>query len=260
MHLSATNYCGVIVRCLAVAAMSCALISCDGLLASFHRTPQAKHAKPAPTHYLAEAYVKHLALAELAPEPRAADLDIISAYVTQKPNKPERLTLVVFEYKSDSGKALQKIIAPVSSRSKNSRFPALLEIMKRLNARVYTLHNLHLAVATVAPGEALKLPEGSIGDIRQALGERQQQLLDNAEPLSPLDDARIQLRLIRFFIDHRLRDAAYLCVDNVKHLLASATSDQAGSADIIKTLSQELVVLESHLRKALPFTMSAAPG
>lgn len=260
MNTSATNCCFIISRCLIVAVMSCALISCDTLLSSFHTTKHARTAKPAKTHYLAEAYVKHLALAELALEPTEDDLDIIGAYAAQKSTKPERQALVVFEYKTDGEKTLQKIIAPISTPAEKSKFTALLEIMNRLNERTYTLHNIHLAVVMVAPGEALKLPEGSINEIKQALDGEQQRLLDNAEKMSTLDDARTQLRLIRFFIDHHFRDAAYLSVDNVKHLLASATNNQSGGTDIIKSLSQELEALESQLHKTLPFTMSDSPS
>jgi len=246
-------------RCVPAILLAGALCSCDTLPFRHLFIPRANHVKAAQTHYHADAYVQHLALARLTPEAGTADLNVIDAYATQKP-KPEHQTILVLEYKTGNDPAMQQVAAPVFPASrptgKNTEFSALLEIMNRLDGNAATLHNLHLAAVTVAPDEALSLPDSSSQNIRQALDDQQQRLLGNAEMLPLLDDARAQLQLARFFMDHRFRDAAYISVDNVTRELASASQNTSMDTDAIKNLSHELEALESQLHKILPFTLS----
>lgn len=244
-------------RCLAVMALSFALISCDTLLSALHINTHHAHVRTTKTHYLAEAYVKHLTLARLTlattdNHAAAHDLELINAYAAQKSSEQEQQILAVFEYKNNGDKTMQIIVAPVVLSGQH-RFSALLEILNRLG-NGYTLHNIRLSVATVAPGDDLALPDDN-AEIKEALDQQQQRLLDNATTLSSIDDAKTQLQLAQFFMEHRFKDAAYLSVDNVKWKLASASQDKSVDADAVKQLSRELEVTETRLHKEMPFSL-----
>jgi hypothetical protein len=204
----------------------------------------------------AESYVQNLSLARLNVTDDAddgavsANLDTIQGYGAQKKPKRERVTLVVLDYKKDGASKMQQVIAPVNLASGNSNFPAALEIMNRLNDSSYQLHDLDVVATSITPDPALKLPESGAAEIRENLSARQAAMLEHAQPLNPLANARAQLQLIRFFKDHNFRDAAYLSVDNVKKILAG----MSGKADeqTVKELSQQLESLEGELHKTMP--------
>jgi hypothetical protein len=237
--------------------LSVILASCDTVLSTLHiNTTHHAHVKAAKTHYLAEAYVKHLTLALLTLESAADakavknDLDVVDAYAAQNPSKSEQQTLVVLDCKKDGN--METIVAPLVLSGKK-QFSALLEIMNRLGG--CTFYNLHVVSAVISPSDDLALPRDDIALTKQALDEQKRHLLDASAALPPLDDAQAELQLVRFFIDHRFRDAAYLSVDNVKRELASA--QDGADTETIKKLSKELDAIEERLHKEMPFTLSA---
>jgi hypothetical protein len=170
-----------------------------------------------------------------------------------QPTPPTRQTVVVLEFQRKDTGDKQTIAMPAALPSAQTEFPALLEVINRLDGAA-TLHDIHPVVTTVAPGKMIELESDAPG-LRQTLERQHQRIMDKSHRLPPLDDARAQLQLARFFLDHRCRDAAYLAVENVKQNLAKATQNKALDSATLATLSQELEALESELREKLPFTL-----
>lgn len=102
-------------------------------------------------------------------------------------------------------------------------------------------------------GDGYELPDGE-AEMKSALHMQEQQLLASAVPLTSVSEISAELRLIRFFIERHLRDAAYIAADNAKQSLASL-SHNAGNDAEVNRLSKELELLESDLRKTMPFTL-----
>lgn len=138
--------------------------------------------------------------------------------------KPRQL--LVLEYKNAGDKVMRNDVIPIAADS--SSFPGLSEALKNLSGNKSTLHNLYIMSQDKDNAKPMKVP------VRSEIG--------------------IELRLIRFFIDNKQRDAAYITVDNAKKSLALLPPD-IQLAEEGKQFSRELEVLESELRKAMPFTL-----
>jgi hypothetical protein len=241
--------CHTIARCAVGALLISALASCQ-LFSDSDRA--AKRGKPAKARYAASDYVKHLALAQLAPQDKDVNLDAIRAYAKQKAKKPQSQALLVLDYKSGGDAAMQQVVAPIAVAGKSREFPDLLDIMNQLAANHATLHDMRIVAARLAPDKSLAVPEA---DIEAVLDRQEKHLLAKADALPPQDTIRIQFRLLAFFTEHRFRDAAYLTADNVKKAIASLPHGEPADAQTVKQLSQELERLESDMRKVLPFTL-----
>ena len=222
-------------------AMICLLASCN-----MDSDKNAKRAKA--KSYTSADYVKHVALTQLDDDDKA-DIAAINSYAIQK-SKSSSQGLLILEYKIADKSGRQKLAAPISL-SKNASFPELLEIIKQLERKEYRLYNLRIARAKVAAGKSLKLPEkdGAAADAKLVLQE--QQILGSAQTLAPREAINVELALIKFFIDHRSRDAAYITVDNAKQALAKLPHGEAETEALSKSLEQ----LEARLRETMPFTL-----
>jgi hypothetical protein len=214
--------------------------------------PKVHHAK---THYDTDAFVEHLARARLAAddsEASAEDYDVLESYMAQKPQKLRRQTVLIITYQDEDGER-SEVAAPVPVKPYNVRFPGVLEVMQKLGPS-RTLHDLRIAATSVVPTDAFRTAADA--DARRiALEQQHQWLLTNAQALPPLEDAQVQLQLVGFFIEYRFRDAAYLAVDNVKRLLAAATSQKPVNKEALRILSRKLETLEELLHKTMPFTL-----
>ncbi len=230
------------------ALLACLLLSCQAPPAK--PTSRVSKAKP-DVSYSASDYVYHLALAQLAPENNAGSLDIINEYAGQKVKKPEYQRVVIASYKTLNSNGLQQLIVPVSQDQ--PEFPYLLDVISQITGTKYVLHDLDLATARVKSGKSLQVAANN-PNIQETLLGHQQRLLENSKKLPVLEDIKMQLELVPFFTRYRLRDAAYLTVDNIKQLLASLPQDEK-EAEIIEIYSNRLNNLESDLRKAMPFTL-----
>lgn len=244
------------------------LAACDSLF-----TP-----KPKPVHHVqavakpttADAYLAHLALARLElpvavedTQAADADLDIVQAYHAApktkagkkaKAQKPEALTALLVSYKEEADNYPHHLLLPVDGLLMNK--PCAVEnVITRLQSDGAQLHDLALYTVSVRPDRTLKWPD-TTEETRRLLAELQQRVWETNQPLSPLEDARAQLQLARYFISNHLRDAAYISVDNVKRLLATATRSHPGEADAIEALSKELDSVEVELHAAMPYSFS----
>lgn len=240
-------------------AATCSLASCAWL----ESTPPRKPApvRLAESESQPEAYVKNIALAQLAltdSDDTATALSRLKAaqtYSLHKKAKPSRQIVAVLEYRLKNAKTMQKLVVPVNTLSENLESPPAMEVMHRFAATPSTLHDISVASAMVTPAGPLKLSDASPKHLQQVTDQQQQHLLKTAANLPPLEDARIQLQLVRFFIDQRFRDAAYLSTENVKQLLASA-QQHGGDAATIQSLLHDMEELEGELHKTMPYTLS----
>lgn len=217
----------------------------------------AKTVKAKPI-YSADIFVQNLAIARLSlhdgveSTSAAADsLDIIEAYAAQpaakRRNNKQVILIVDYSIGSDT---VRQVVAPLNASGENTDFAALQAIMAKLGETHYVLHDMRLAATRVKPPKLVKLSEKPLSEIRLILDEQQQNVLLKSAPLTPLDDARTQLKLIGFFIESRLRDAAYLAIDNVKKNLAAQSATPANETEV-KRLSLELERLEGTLHSAM---------
>lgn len=213
--------------------------------------PRTKASKQVKTDYKSDAFIQHLALARLGGGADNANMDVLEAYMAQKPQKLKRQAVLILTYKTSDGER-QEVVAPISTKPYTAEFPALLDVMNKLGTSA-TLQDVHTATTSIVPTDAFKSTDND--QLRIALEQQHQWLMNNAEALPPLDDAQAQLQLIGFFIEYRFRDAAYLSVDNVKRLLASATQQKPVDKDRIRILSKKLETLENLLHKNIPYTL-----
>jgi hypothetical protein len=239
-----------------VALVSLLLCSCAPVSSFFDSLGHkpAKHAKLSKPQnsFDAEAFAQHLALAKIAAgNEDGEDLEALQAAGSQKNKHSPQLTLLVLEYKTPEAKRLHKIAAPVSRD--NDEFPALLEVMDALGTTPYTLHDIHLASTTVTPPAAVDFSGMTSEQIVAWVDQQEQRLQEGAHKLAPLEDAKLQLQLTRFFMANGFRDPAYLAVGNVKQALAAATQNKSADEESIKALSQELDSTENQLHKEMPF-------
>lgn len=245
-------------KCIAGAVLLSFLLSSCGLLFPENQPKPRAKAKP---HYSASEFVENLALSRLklssgTAEIPVANLEILNAYNAQRKNKPASQTLVLIEYKVNGEQSRRHVVAPVAADSENNNFHALLGVMNLLKQTPSTIYNIHLFSATIAPVKAQKIPMTGEENIKYALDQRQQHILEKMQKLSPANEVQLQLQLIAFFTEYRFRDAAYLCVENTKQTLAKATVGATISSDQLQDFSQRLETLESELHRALPFTLS----
>ena len=220
----------------------------------FDKPAQKRAAKPTKPHYSAEEYVGSLAMANLDIDAgNAAQLDVIKTYHATRGTAQKR-TFAIIDYTEKSGGGRKHSMAVISDSLNNSRYPALQEIMARLGHRPATIHDVRLAKISIAPDKAAKFSRDTEQNHNE-IQHQQRRLLANATPLSFMNEVQLKLQLIDFFTRIGSRDAAYLLVDNVKQLLASASERKSLNPDIVQNLSQRLETLEARLHAELPFTL-----
>lgn len=224
-----------------------------------------KHVEPPPKLeeeiiYPADSYLLHLSLAELtlkgpsAPlSAIAADFDIARAYTLQKQDGGTLQPVVILEYAIKGAPKHNHLIIPITMPVESSDMAALEETMARLGPLPYTLYDMKLGVISLPPIATLG-DEGKDARAAEFLIEsRLQPLIKEAAPFPPMVQARINLKLSRFFTLYRYKEPAYFAIENAKQSLAavdeSATGEETGS------LSQEIDAQEGLLHKTMPFTL-----
>ena len=141
------------------------------------------------------------------------------------------------------GKA-RKLVLLVTEGGNGS---SLANVLAHLSSD-HTLKDVRIVSSVVAPAEPIKLTtEAASLDI---LDETQRAILGRSSRLAPAQEARLQLQLLRFFMEKTHRDAAYICADNVKRILSSLPQEGGDGAN---QLTHELEVAEGELRQKLPY-------
>jgi hypothetical protein len=142
-------------------------------------------------------------------------------------------------------------VAPFSMAQRS--FPALGHVLSAMEVTPYTLKNIRVLTTEVMPDAATALPEEPLM-LANALDAQQRHLLSQSGRFAAGDEIMIQIALLEYFTDHRQQDAAYLTVENVKHLLAKATQDKTLDEESLTTLSGKINGMESQLKQKMPYT------
>lgn len=226
---------------------------------------QAFKAKPKPVisqSTQAEKYVETLALTQLALLTQPDNLTMakpyvktLNAYVFEKKSNRKNLQLVVLEldYTAEDQKERQMLIVPVPLVATSPKFSALQRVSKKFSGIPHTLHNMRAYYVTVMFPPSTKFSKENRIMLHQQLLSEQQNMMADAEEVPPLENARLQLQLVRFFMRNHARDSAYLALENVKDALGFL-AERSPDADIT-ALSQETDALESRLHKEMPYKL-----
>jgi len=205
----------------------------------------------------AEQRVLTLTLAELALENNPKDTKVIAQYVktlnTQAAAKTKTETetvqpVLVMEYTLRGQSEPRTLLVPVVVGTEMPAFKPLRQVQGRLGGLLYTLRDLRAYYVTVTWPPMQKF---STGEFAQQIAAEKQHLLTGALPLSPYENAQLQLQLTQFFLKTRMRDAAYLALENAKDSLAMV-AEEMPSLDIA-ALSQRASDLELRLHKEMPY-------
>lgn len=176
-------------------------------------------------------------ISDIAPQAK-----IIEGFTRQKKTGPAAITLAVLEYTVD-GKT-QRALSPLNDA-------ALGDVMTTLNnSTSYKLKEVKVLGANIAPGVPMKI-EKDLPTAREVVEARHQAIITNGYSLPAAHEAKQQMKLLRFFMDSKNRDAAYIAADNTKRLLSSLSQDK--DAEGANQLAKELEALEGELRQSMPY-------
>ena len=202
-----------------------------------------------------ERYVRNLALLQLTLERASADSIAAKTYVkslngysasNKKNAKNIGMRSVLLDYKTESGK--NTLVVPVPQLRGHSDFTALRSVTALLGGS-YTLRGVKAYVLHITPSRLTAFP-AETADWSQEVQQHQSVILESTAALAEADNARLQLELVRFFMQQRMRDAAYLAMENAKEALASLS--QSGD---VAALSKEASALENTLHQTLPYKL-----
>jgi hypothetical protein len=226
-----------------VTAALLALSACDQLF--------SKPAKPAKKvtkerSVDASSYVESLSSARiiLAGGGSLSDISarsrMIENYTKQKKVKPARLNLALLEYRT--GSSTQRALSPINDASLSEIFPLLA-------SNPYELKEVRVVGVQVTPGIPIKIAQDR-NAAQEQIEARHASIASNSHKIPALQEAELQIRLLRYFMGARARDAAYITADNAKRLVSSLEKKHGAKAS---ELSKELEGLEGELRTAMPY-------
>jgi hypothetical protein len=206
----------------------------------------------------ADQYVLTEALAVLALEKDQNDKKLLKSYTKNlnargsEKKRESQIAVVSFEYTLNGQSEKRDLLVPVPVSTATPSFSALQQVQRNLSALPYTLHNLHAYYVTVSFPPSQKFSDDT-SLLRRQLGDERQKMLDEATPLSSYENAQLQLQLVQFFMNVRMRDAAYLALENAKDTLAYLAEN---TSDVdITSLSHKADMLEAQLHKEMPYKL-----
>jgi hypothetical protein len=180
----------------------------------------------------------------------ASDLKVIESYSAVKRSKPTVLKLVVMDYTLQNGGSTEKVMVYTGSQGQDTA--SLSKLTKRMNSYKATLSEIKVLSVAVKPGPKAKLTRHDAKQLQTILSAEQDEMLAGATKLASLDEARMQIELLEFFMQRKEKDAAYLCADTAKRLLAKAARREENEAQA-NALSAKLDKLEGTLRQNMPY-------
>jgi len=206
----------------------------------------------------AEQYITHQALAELALEQNsnakmiAQQIKTLNAPVSNKEKIRQEITqaVLIMEYTLKGESRYRQLLVPVAVTEDMPAFKYIRQVGTRLGQLPYTLRNLHAYYISIAWPPLEKF---TAGELPQQLAAGKQKMLAGALPLSSYENARLQVQLAEFFLKTRVRDAAYLALENAKADLAMV-AEETPAVDIAELLRRTDAV-EVRLHKEMPYKL-----
>ena len=165
--------------------------------------------------------------------------------------KSQPAILLSLEYARPAASGKQVLLVPATTSAGHADLSALQKIAPSLNGLPYTLQNIHASRIGFTPAKtaALGKEEQWASDVQK----QQEQLLSGAAPLADAEAVRLHLDAAKIFMQARLRDPAYIAMENAKHAVARLT--QQAPSETADTLSKEAADLEEMLRKEMPYEL-----
>lgn len=167
----------------------------------------------------------------------------------KKAKKPQRLTLLVMDYSAPAG-GRQQLVLPASIGDARADIPALNKLAPALSGIPYTLQNIHAVRASIIPATAAVF--GKEEEWPAQADALRTRLLANATPLADADNARLQLEVAHISLGRRLRDAAYIALENAKQAVARL---EAVSPEKAAPLLKDVTALEEALHRDMPYEL-----
>lgn len=240
-----------------------ALIAAFSLLAACAAPPTPPPApKPTKPRYSADTFVLNLSLAMLAEENAMLDdsasdsyYEAVRTYLNTPIKKPETLPATLLKYKVKDQPGMRRILIPFRIKQEKTEFVGFAEVMNLLADRPYTPHDIKIVNLYLPKRKAITLKKDP--EALRAEAERQfEALLSGKQNTSSLEAARAHMHLTRAFMEYRIRDAAYLSMDNAKKALADAAEEHGYDQEQAGKLAKEQEALESELHRTMPFEFS----
>lgn len=234
-----------------IAVVLTAMAGCTSIFDNFATKPRPNTFKSVHT----EKYLELLTQAKLSLESGneseiKTHLKALDNYTAHK--KPDKKILeqqvAVFEYSLQGGNEKRYLIAPLETKN---QFSSLQALMKKLIRMPHTLHNINLYNVSFSIPSATKFNSSDLSDAREKIYSQENEIISTAQEIPSLEMAKMQLALTKLFIQARIRDAAYISMENTKESLAKIAEKHPGAE--ISRLSKEADEMEVILHKELPY-------
>jgi len=223
-------------------------------------TPKSSVKKETKERIDADTYLLNLALAHLTLSRDAADissaqpyLDVIQAYHAQPPEAGSRQTALIVQYADKQKKGIQQLVIPFSREGDPAGCSTMEAIVQHLQTPQHALHDMRPYVIATGP-RPFVVDNTTAAALRVSLATEQQRMMDRAAKPPPVEEVQALMGLTRCFIQKRIRDAAYLAMENAKQSLAAISEHAAATPDDIRRLAREQAMLEETLHAVMPYT------
>lgn len=235
-----------------------ALSGCGDFLQLFASKPKPVISKSMQVR----TYIEQMALTQLALNKQPDDIILakphlkrLRGFTAGKGVKSKYLQLAVLtlEYTSDGQSEKQKLIVPITLAEKQPEFSSLKRVTEKLTGIPYTLYNVRAHYVAVPFPPTVSFSKDDATVLRKQLASEQEDIMANAQSLSPVENVRLQLQLVHFFMQKKMRDGAYLALENAKETLAYL-AEKWPETDI-SSFSKEADTLETNLRKTMPYKL-----
>lgn len=242
------------IACLGLAtSLVLSVAGCD--IFSFRHLPTKKMS----SSNEARSYILNVAMAQLAFERQPNHLAAAQPYLTKinasakkqgaKNTKEIQVSVAVFRFTTADNHRLRTVMVPASQ---TYGFASLQQVVTILADRKPEFNALSTSFVTVTLSP-IDLHHAAVADVQGKVNERSEEIQTTAQPLPPREEAKLQLGLARFFMQNKIRDAAYLALENAKNSLAEIVPASEEETAQLQALSHDSMALENNLHKNLPY-------
>lgn len=212
-------------------------------------------------YYDGQDYILNLSLAKLSLSHSSDEgktiaapfLQTLHAYTTQPVKAEGTSPIVAVEYKEKGKSTTQWVLIPLEAETLHDA--SLSQVMTRLNSLPHVIHNIRPLRIPVIAALDTSLSEENPHKLRETLDRTILQMMQKMQAMPADQEAALQLKLSRYFMDRKNRDAAYLSLENAKQLLAKLSQGKEKKSEKVAALTRDMEVLEDQLHRALPFTL-----